>query len=132
MRLVTPITEIDPQVSFPDHLEWDQRSSGSLFLSPSAEDPNYIGGEAERTEASRGMLGCDDVLAFIHDVPVAKRARRGTLLGGAQDDTEKFGPLKVVLGAIPALYANHEVRLKPHARNFHFTKTLPGNRYCEQ
>ena len=30
---------------------------------------------------------------------------------GAQDDRERFGPLKVVLVAIPALYANHEVRL---------------------
>ena len=48
------------------------------------------------------------LLAFAHDVPVAERARMG-----AQDDTEKFGPLKVVLGAIPALYANHEVCLKP-------------------
>ena len=73
------------------------------------------------------------LLAFIHDVPVAERARRGTLLGGAQDDTEKFGPLKVVLGTIIALYANHhEVRLKPRAQHFPFTNTLPGNCCCEQ
>ena len=63
LRLVTPITEIDLQVSFPDHLEWDQRPSGSLFLLPSAEDSDYIG-ETERTEASRGMLGCDVVVGF--------------------------------------------------------------------
>ena len=52
-----------PAGKFPDHLEWDQRSSGSLFLSPSAEDSYYIG-ETERTEASRGMLSCDDVVGF--------------------------------------------------------------------
>ena len=63
LRLVKQITGIDLQVSFPDHLEWGQRSSGSLFLSPSAEDSSYIG-EAERTEASGGMLGCDDVVGF--------------------------------------------------------------------
>ena len=71
---------------------------------------------SERLNVQRHPEVCSDVMtlfAFIHDVAVAKRARRGTLLGGAQDDTEKFGPLKVVLGAIPALYANHEVCLKP-------------------
>ena len=50
-------------MSFPDHLEWDQHSSGSLFLSPSAEDSNNIG-ETERAEATRGMVGCDDVVGF--------------------------------------------------------------------
>ena len=99
---------------------------GDTDYSPSAEDSNYIG-ETERTKASRSMLGCDTLLAFAYDLPVAKRARRG-----AQDDTEKFGPLKVVLGAIPALYANHEVRLKPRAQRFPFTNTLPGNRCSEQ
>ena len=34
-----------------------------LFLSSSAEDSNHIG-ETERTEASRGVLGCDDVVGF--------------------------------------------------------------------
>ena len=72
------------------------------------------------------------LLAFAHDVPVVKRARRGTLLGGVQDDTEKFGPLKVVLGTIVALYANHEVCLKPRAQHFPFTNTLPGNCCCGQ
>lgn len=51
---------------------------------------------------------------------------------GAQDDTEKFGPLKVVLEAIPALYANREVRLTHRTQHSPLTKTLPGNRYCEQ
>ena len=39
-----------------------------------------------------------------------KRARKGTLLGASNDDTEKFGPLKVILQAIPALCANRDVR----------------------
>ncbi|KAF9786483.1 hypothetical protein BJ322DRAFT_789980 [Thelephora terrestris] len=38
----------------------------------------------------------------------AKRAREGTLLGDASEATEKFGPLKFVLGSIPALFANRE------------------------
>ena len=71
-------------------------------------------------------------LAFAHDVPVAERARRGTPPGGAQDDAKKFGPLKVVLEAIHALYANHEVCLKPRAQHFPFTNTLPGNCCCGQ
>ena len=53
------------------------------------------------------------LLALTHDIQVAKRTCTSTLLGGMQGDAEKFCPLKVVLGAIPALYANHEVRLNP-------------------
>ena len=52
-----------------------------------------------------------DLLALTHDVQVAKRARTGTLLRGGEGDAETFGPLKVVLGAIFALSANHEVHL---------------------
>ncbi|KAF9786450.1 hypothetical protein BJ322DRAFT_1210832 [Thelephora terrestris] len=50
------------------------------------------GKEIESAEASR----------FV------KRARRGTLLGDASEATEKFGPLKVSLGLIPALFVNRE------------------------
>jgi hypothetical protein len=49
------------------------------------------------------------VLTLSHHVPAAKRAREGTLLGDASEATEKFGPLKFVLGSIPALFANREV-----------------------
>ena len=90
---------------------------------------------SERLNVQRHPEVCLDVmmlLAFVHDVPATKRARRVTLLGGAQDDTEKFGPLKVVLGAIPALYANDEVRLKTRAQRLPFTNTLPGNCRCGQ
>ena len=53
------------------------------------------------------------LLAITYRTPVAKGAREGTSLGGVEGDTEKkFGPLKVVLEGIPALYANHKVRLK--------------------
>ena len=51
-------------------------------------------------------------LALAYRAPVAKRARKDTLLKDGGGSTEKFGPLKVALGAIPALYANREVRLK--------------------
>ena len=50
-------------------------------------------------------------LALTHRAPVVKEVHEGTSLAGVESDTEKkFGPLKVVLEAIPALYANHEVR----------------------
>ena len=55
------------------------------------------------------------LLALTHDVQVAKRARTGALLEGVEGDAEKFGPLKIVLEAILALYANHEVRLNPYS-----------------
>ena len=90
---------------------------------------------SERLNVQRPPEVYSDVmtfLAFAHDAPVAEKARRGTLLGGAQNDAEKFGPLKVVLGAIPAIYANHEVRLKPRAQRFPFTNTLPGHCCCGQ
>jgi hypothetical protein len=43
-------------------------------------------------------------------VPAAKRARKNTVFGGANEAAEKFGPLKAILGTIPALFANREVR----------------------
>ena len=58
-------------------------------------------------------MGTSIPLALTNRAPVAKGAREGTSLAGVESDTEKkFGPLKVVLEAIPALYANHEVRLR--------------------
>ena len=71
------------------------------------------------------------VLALIYRVPAAKRARSATLLGG-EAATERFGPLKVVLGAIPALYANREVRLVSSAPSSPLVNEFPGNRCCEQ
>ncbi|KAF9779846.1 hypothetical protein BJ322DRAFT_1129720, partial [Thelephora terrestris] len=50
------------------------------------------GGEIESPEASR----------------TAKRTREGTFPGGANKTSEKFGRLKLVLGAIPAVFATHE------------------------
>ena len=58
------------------------------------------------------------MLALIYRLLVAKKARKGTLLEGATDATEGFGPLKVVLGAIPAIYANREVCIQPSAQNY--------------
>ena len=71
------------------------------------------------------------VLALIYRAPVEKRARRGTLLGG-EAATERFGPLKVVLGAIPALYSNREVRLVSPAPTSPLVNAFTGNRCCEQ
>ena len=131
LRLVIPITEIDLQVSF--LITWNGTnahldlcfSRRQLRIPITSEKLNV----QRHPEVSSVVM---TLLAFAHDVPVVKRARRGTLLGGVQDDTEKFGPLKVVLGTIVALYANHEVRLKPRAQCFPFTNALPGNRCCRQ
>ena len=71
------------------------------------------------------------VSALIYRVPVAKRARRATMLGG-EASTERFGPLKVVLGAIAALYANREVRLVSPAPSSRLMNAFPGNRCCDQ
>ena len=54
------------------------------------------------------------VLPLVYCAPVPKKAREETpKLRGAKSDTEKFGPLKAALGNIPALCANHTVRLRP-------------------
>lgn len=69
--------------------------------------------EERRLSQQRHPGVCTDMiveLALLHHVPVAKRAGRGTLFGDPKEAAEKFGPLKVVLGTIPAVYANHEVR----------------------
>ena len=67
------------------------------------------------------------VSPLVYWAPVAKKAREETpKFGGAKSDTEKFGPLKVALGNIPAFCANHTVRLRPPAHNRHFTQ-LSGN-----
>ena len=70
------------------------------------------------------------LLTLTHRASVAKEAREGTSLPGAEGDTEKkFGPLKAVLERIPALYANHEVRLKLSAQASPLTNTLAEG-YC--
>ena len=72
------------------------------------------------------------LLALTYRAPVAKVTREGTSLEGVDGNTEKFGPLKVVLGSIPPLYANHEVRLKISAQASPLTNTLAEDYRCEQ
>ena len=71
-------------------------------------------------------------LALAYRAPAAKRARKGSLLEGVGGNTEKFGPLKVVLGGIPPLYANHEVRLKLSAQAPPSMNTPAEDHRCEQ
>ena len=56
-----------------------------------------------------------EALALVCHALVAdsEKAREETSLVGGKDNTEKFGPLKSVLGNVPALYANSEVCLQP-------------------
>ena len=70
-------------------------------------------------------------LALTYRALVAKGAREGTSLEGVEGDTEKFGPLKVLLRAIPPLYANHEVCLKLPAQASPLTNALAEDHHCE-
>ena len=45
----------------------------------------------------------------------------------AREATEGFGLLKVILGSIPALYANLEVRLRPPAQISSLTNASAGD-----
>ena len=63
------------------------------------------------------VCACNRGVCSLYNVLVTKTARKGTLLGNANEAKEKFGPLKVVLGTIPAVYANREVRSKPPSHN---------------
>ena len=105
-RLAIPVTAT---VSALDSFDWSDHSF--IYLSLSVIGTGDTGGEQiEPGEASRGMCRSTVVLTPSYRVPAAKRARKGTLLGGANEAAEKFGPLKVVLGAIPAVFANRKVR----------------------
>ena len=73
------------------------------------------------------------VSPLVYWVPVAKKAREETpKFGGVKSDTEKFGPLKAALGNIPALCANHTVRLRPPAHNHRLTQFSGNCRSGEQ
>ncbi|KAF9786511.1 hypothetical protein BJ322DRAFT_1218661 [Thelephora terrestris] len=97
----------------------DESGGTGSFQHPVDEDPELITSECLIFD------GLIENPGHIHDVNTggetgerkiesaeasrsAKRARKGTLHGDAIMATEKFGPLKVVLGSIPALFANRE------------------------
>lgn len=56
-------------------------------------------------------------LALIHRVPLADRTYQGTFPGDSAEATTKFGPLKVALETIPAIYAHCEVRQLSPSQN---------------
>ena len=51
------------------------------------------------------------VLALMYHATDTEKTHENALPEGAKSNTEKFGPLKVVLGTIPALFADRTVRL---------------------
>jgi hypothetical protein len=55
--------------------------------------------------------------ALIYRALVAKKTHECTSLEGAERKMKKFGPFKVVLGKIPALFADRVVRLQPPAQS---------------
>ena len=103
---------------WPYSLRIGSDSCGFLFLSPSDVDVDDTGGrESEPAEASKGMYKYRRDVGFPSHVPVAKKGMvaegAATSIDVATDDTGGFSSLKVALGAIPAAYANREVRLRP-------------------
>ena len=102
-------------------------------MPPSPHQPELQVTQGERSGKQR-PLGVRVMIAKItsapiHLLPVVKIARKGTLLGGLNEDTETFGPLKVILQAIPALFANRDVRLRsPTQWHSPLTGTFSGNR----
>ena len=67
--------------------------------------------------------------ALAHCVPVARTTTHRNLpVRDAKETIEKFGPLKALLGAIPAVYANHEVRQQALSKILPLTKTFSGIR----
>ena len=74
--------------------------------------PATLEGERSKQEVLPGVRATT-VIALVAShsrVLAAKRARKGTLLGGTNEAAENFGPLKAILGSIPVLFANREVR----------------------
>ena len=70
--------------------------------------------------------------ALIYRALVAKKAHEHALLGGAKGTTEKFGPLKVVLEKIHALFADRTVRLQSPAQSSPLTQFSGNLRRGEQ
>ena len=73
--------------------------------------PATLEGERSKQEVLPGVCAATMIALVLSHfrVPAAKRASKGTLLGGTDEAAEKFGPLKAILGSIPALFANREV-----------------------
>ena len=126
---------------------FDGHSYGNEPMSECSADPATIAGcthsslshhqqrtlvileEGRSNQQRHPGVRVDAMITYIpsYRLPVAKRARKGTLLGGANEAAEKFSPLKVALGSIPAIFANREVRLHPPGRNHPLTQTFLGN-----
>ena len=71
------------------------------------------------------------VLALIYHVIDAEKVHKNTSPEGAKSNAEKFGPLKVVLGKIPALFADRTVRLRSLACSSPLTR-FSGTRWRGQ
>ena len=71
--------------------------------------------------------------ALAHHVPVAEATHRNLPRGDVKGAMGKFGPLRVVLGTIPAVYANHKVHQQPLSQILLLTNKFSGiGRYWEE
>ena len=110
-RLVVSVIGISQQVSAPLPAIKNQVQANIDFSINQLRIRATV--EGRRLSRQRRPEVCTNLIvdpALLHHASAAKRARKGTLLGDPKEASEKFGPLKVVLGTVPAVYANREVR----------------------
>jgi hypothetical protein len=121
---------VSPMVLSSDMIVWVgasvpcglDRSHADLYSSHyQMQTPMILKRERARHQRDRGVCANTvTALAFPYHISAAKRARKGTVLEGATalidvatEATNGFNSLKTALGALPAMYANREVRLRP-------------------
>ena len=116
LRSVRLATKIGPPVSPLDPRQWHRYSLGSFFLFHQSRAPITSEGTSAAQKHREVCADIFTLLALAYRALVAKGTRDGALPEGLEGNTEKFGPLKVVLESIPPLYANHGVCLKLSAQ----------------
>ena len=100
---------------------------------PTNETGNSGIGQSELAELSRGMLLFACYLGTPLTESVAKRACKGAAPSGATlGATERFGPIKVIIGTIPAAYANDNVRSEPLVRYSPLMNLSTGIHRCHK
>ena len=131
----TPViaTGVNLQVCASDPCDGADIHADLCFSFPQLWAPVTQGKGSSKQKDPRVCVHIMMASPLVYRLPAAKKAREETpKFGGAKSDTEKFGPLKVALGDIPTLCANHTVRSQSPAHNRHFTQFSGNCRSREQ
>ena len=132
-RLAAMATGVDLQVRASDPCDGADIHADLCFSFHQLWVPATQGKGSNKQKHPRVCVHTTMVLPLVYWAPAAKKPREETpKFGGPKSDAKKFGPLKVALGNIPALCANHTVRLRPPAHNHHFTQFSGNFRSGEQ